>query len=115
MQHFRSIWLVTVLHEMGLHAEKFTWLQLPASWPLAGERLDIDLSEKPACCLRVKNVTNYPHASCVLLVWNNHKTESVLSLAEQKWSALLVARNIFFSLCYGIDTIVDFHTLYKAT
>ena len=50
MQHFRGIWLVTVLHVMGLHAEKLTWLQLPASWPLAGDRLDIDLSEK-ACVL----------------------------------------------------------------
>ena len=73
-QHFRGIWLVTVLHVIGLHAEKLTWLQLHASWPLAGERLDFDLSEKPVCCWRVKNVTNYPHASCVLLVWNNHNT-----------------------------------------
>ena len=53
---------------MDLHADKLTCVQLPASWPLAGEWLDIDLSKKPVCCLRLKNVTNYPHAGCVLLV-----------------------------------------------
>ena len=40
----------SVLDMMDLDTLELTWLQLPASWPLAGERLNIDPSVKPASC-----------------------------------------------------------------
>ena len=53
---------------------ELTWLQLPASWPLASERLDIDLLVES---LRLANVWKTSqirrYATCVLLVWNDHR------------------------------------------
>ena len=57
----------------GLDALELTWLQLPASWPLACERLAIGLSVRPASCHVSKTSQNRRYAS-QLLVWNNQYT-----------------------------------------
>ena len=53
-----------------------SWLdfQLPASWLLACECLDIDLSVKSASCEHLKMSQNRRYATCALqIVWNDHK------------------------------------------
>ena len=55
LQHFyRGLCLVIVLFVMSLDTLRLTWPLLTASWLLACEPLDIDLSVKPASCVRLK-------------------------------------------------------------